>query len=278
MEHNKELPLRTFSVVTTFNKNGLETYGQNMIKSYEKAWPSEVKLYVYAEECKPEIKKKNIILKDLNSECQALVDFKEKWKNDPRANGNILHLERFNNRKDRNKSFKWDAIRFSHKVYSIFHCASICDSDVLIWMDGDMICHHKISVEEIDELIPFNMDICYIGRENKWPECGLYSINLKSKNSLDFLKEFQRVYDDAENGIFLMDEWHDSFVFQEVLNSLELKTLNWAEGLITGEGHPLINSEWGRYLDHLKGNRKTFGKSLSSDLLVERDEKYWRNI
>jgi hypothetical protein len=43
-----------------------------------------------------------------------------------------------------------------------------------------------------------------------------------------------------------------------------------------GEGHPLINCEWGAYIDHLKGERKGLGKSKTSDLRVNRNESYWR--
>jgi len=50
---------------------------------------------------------------------------------------------------------------------------------------------------------------------------------------------------------------------------------DWAAGLVTGEGHPLINSMWGAYLDHLKGGRKALGKSKRTDLLVPRTEPYW---
>jgi hypothetical protein len=55
-----------------------------------------------------------------------------------------------------------------------------------------------------------------------------------------------------------------------------MKELNWSKGLVKGEGHPLINSAWGAYLDHLKGDRKDIGRSKSKDLLVARKEKYWR--
>jgi hypothetical protein len=43
-----------------------------------------------------------------------------------------------------------------------------------------------------------------------------------------------------------------------------------------GEGHPLINTEWGAYLDHLKGNRKDTGRSKIKDLVVNRTEGYWQ--
>jgi len=52
--------------------------------------------------------------------------------------------------------------------------------------------------------------------------------------------------------------------------------LNWSAGLIRGEGHPLINTAWGAYLDHLKGNRKNTGRSNHKDLIRPRNERYWR--
>jgi len=55
-----------------------------------------------------------------------------------------------------------------------------------------------------------------------------------------------------------------------------LKQLNWSEGLISGEGHPLINSAWGAWLDHLKGARKSLGRSRAQDLIQPRSESYWQ--
>jgi hypothetical protein len=102
-------------------------------------------------------------------------------------------------------------------------------------------------------------------------------MNLKSPATQSFLKEFQRVYDEAETGIFTMAEWHDSFVFDEVRKKFPyMKQLNWSHGIIRGEGHPLINSDWGAYLDHLKGDRKTAGRSKLTDLKVRRTESYWQ--
>jgi len=86
------------------------------------------------------------------------------------------------------------------------------------------------------------------------------------------------MYDDAEHGIFTLAEWHDSFVFDAVRIKFrtQMKELNWSANIIKGEGHPLINSEWGAYLDHLKGDRKDLGRSKSTDLKVKRAERYWK--
>jgi hypothetical protein len=91
-----------------------------------------------------------------------------------------------------------------------------------------------------------------------------------------FLQKFQTVYDHAETGIFTLAEWHDSFVFDHVRTQCALKELDWSGHLVTGEGHPLINSDWGAYLDHLKGARKDLGRSRRADLKVPRTEAYWQ--
>ena len=166
-------------------------------------------------------------------------------------------------------------MRFAHKVYAIFAAAHAA-TDWLLWMDADTVCHSAISMAQLNKLCPVTADICFLGRKGKYTECGLYAMNLRSPATSKFLQEFQRVYDDAENGIFTMKEWHDSFVFDVVRKSMKLEQHDWSSHLISGEGHPLINSEWGAYLDHLKGDRKSLGRSKSNDLKIKRTEAYWQ--
>lgn len=265
------------AVVTTFNGAGLQKYAQNMINTFCANWPAEVTLHLYPEECNPAINDhQHVTLKRLE-EVAELAAFKEKWKNVPKANGDVSNDPIRSKRRDSGKGFKWDAVRFAHKVYSIFHCAKETDADILVWMDADTICHSPISMEDITRLIPADKDICFLGRKGKFSECGLYSMNLRSPAVQQFLANFQQFYDNAETGIFTLDEWHDSFVFDAVRKTVKLNEYDWSSHLIKGEGHPLINSEWGAWLDHLKGGRKDLGKSKRTDLLVQRTEPYWLN-
>lgn len=277
-----------YAVVTTFHEAGLINYGQRMIDTFCNTWPKEIKLYLYPENCNPVIPDSSRIVVKKLEEVQELVNFKNRWRGVPKANGDVSADPVRSKRRDSRKSFKWDAVRFAHKVYAIFDCARTTDADILLWMDADTICHSPISLERIRQLVPEQYDICFLGRHGKFSECGLYSMNLTKKNTRKFLEEFQRVYDDAENGIFQMDEWHDSFVFDVVRSRIhKLHQFNWSANLIDlrprrgsspGEGHPLINSEWGAYLDHLKGERKHLGTSKREDLKVERNEQYWQNL
>jgi len=262
-----------YTVVTTFNMAGYKQYGQRMIETFLTNWPTCVDLVVYAENCQVQESAQNLKIKNL-LQVKDLIEFKSRWSHAPWANGDVSLDPVRSRRKDSGKGFKWDAVRFSHKVYSIFDCAQHCDRDYLIWMDADMICHSPISEHMLDQLC--SADLCYLGRKNKYSECGLYAMNLRSPVIVEFLTKFKWFYDHAEQGIFTLDEWHDSFVFDHVRGLVKINSLDWSADLIVGEGHPLINSTWGAYLDHLKGNRKQKGRSLAKDLVKPRIESYWQ--
>lgn len=266
------------SVVTTFHEAGLKKYGQRMINTFIDTWPNEITLHLYPEECNPQVPDHNRITLKRLEEVPELKKFKERWKNVPKANGDVTDDPIRSKRKDAGKGFKWDAVRFAHKVYAIFDCARTTDADILFWMDADTVCHSPIRLETVENFCPEDIDLGYLGREGKYSECGLYSLNLRKPVVQNFLREFQRMYDDAEHGIFTLAEWHDSFVFDAVRIKFrtQMKELNWSANIIKGEGHPLINSEWGAYLDHLKGDRKDLGRSKSTDLKVKRAERYWK--
>ena len=265
-----------YSVVTTFNSQGYNLYGHRMIQTFLASWPNTVNLVVYAENCIVQESAPNLEVRDLYASSPELVAFKQQWQNVPRANGDVTGDPVRSRRRDAGKGFKWDAVRFSHKVYAIFHSARTVSTDWLIWMDADTVCHSAISHSRLEELCPTTKELCFLGRRGKFSECGLYAMYLPSPAVQSWLADFQKFYDQAESGIFTLPEWHDSFVFDAVRSRHQLQELDWSSHLITGEGHPLINSEWGAYLDHLKGDRKQQGRSQSQDLKVSRTEQYWQ--
>ena len=277
-----------YTVITTFNAQGYTKYASRMLDTYIQNWPSNIQLLAYEQDCNVTQTAVNLQVRNLNT-VSALTEFKQRWGSVPKANGDVSNDPVKRQRKDWNKVFKWDAVRFSHKVYAIFHAAKTCETPWLIWMDADMVCHSPISEAFIDSMCPEDKDLCFLGRQGKFSECGLYAMHLHTKGTTRFLKEFQRMYNEAESGIFTLDEWHDSFVFDAVRKKIEgLQELNWAATLgdlrrtprnSPGEGHPLVNSAWGSYLDHLKGDdRKAAGHSHLQDIKVPRSELYWQSL
>lgn len=265
------------SVVTTFNEQGYNKYAQRMIRTFLENWPKEVMLYVYAEDCCVLETAENLTVLDLNDSSPELVKFKKTWKDVPKANGKEELPPIVENKKEqRGLGFKWNAVRFSHKVYAVFHCAKKFESDILIWMDADSVCHSPISLMQIQLFCPLSVDIAFLGRQSLYTECGLYYLNLTSKRTRDFLSEYQKMYDNAENGIFTLDEWHDCEAFDHVRKNMpSLVELDWARDLDVNELHPLVNCFWGQFIDHLKGNRKSVGQSHEGHKLGAQKVHYW---
>lgn len=270
-------------VVTTFHKEGLETYGQRFMDTFSKNVDPKIDLRVYAENCNPVVNDPHdrIAVFSAETNLDKLQAFKQKWKDVPKANGICPPEIKAKRPRDWHKKFKWDAIRFANKVYAVFHACEDPEYDLVVWMDADTVCHSPISYEKFASFFPKDTWLSYLGRGHKWPECGFYGLHTKSLAAQEFLKEFERVYEDADNGIFKMEEWHDSYVFDQVLKGIRQTHSNIHDlsgHLVKGEGHPLINTELGAYFDHLKGARKEEGMSRKKDLFTVRHEDYWKTV
>lgn len=276
------------TLVTTFHKEGLDLYGQRFIDSFAKNVDARIKLLVYAENCQPINPNPNQIkVFDAFEALPKLNHFKSKWHDVPKANGKCPFPEK--RPRDYHKEFKWDAIRFANKVYAVFD-AYERSKDWCVWIDADVYVHSALSYEECTRLLPNDKWITYVGRgkgSQTWPECGFYGLNKNSDICNLFIEEFERMYEDADNGIFELDEWHDSFVFGHILNIMKQDHDNVhdysAEIYVNtaktgGGGHPFINSVLGKYFDHMKGARKKIGKSNRKDLMSGRSESYWNEI
>jgi hypothetical protein len=279
----------SITVITTFHKPGLDLYGQRFLDSFAKNVDKKIKLLVYAEDCVPvNPDPEQITILDSKQALPKLSAFKEKWKDVPKANGKCPWPER--RPRDWNKEFKWDAIRFANKTYAVFDAFEKRAATWIVWMDADSYIHSPWSYDQFRSLLPNNKYITYVGRgkgSQTWPECGFYGMNLNHPVCHSFLQDFERMYEDADNGIFTLDEWHDSYVFGVLLDKysdFKDATLDYSEGIYNntaktgGGGHPLINSILGTWMDHMKGDRKNSGKSLRKDLISTRNETYWNEV
>jgi len=279
---------KAITVVTTFHPAGYTKYGQRFLESFAARVDKRIKLLVYAEDCKPNNPDPSRIeILDAKQSLPKLNAFKDKWNNVPKANGDVSNEPQRHTRKDWNKAFKWDAVRFANKTYAVYDAVQR-SKDWCVWMDADTFVHSDWSYEDFAELLPDNAYITYVGRgkgSQTWPECGFYGMNLNHPVCHEFLKEFERMYEDAENGMFLLDEWHDSYIFGEILKKYsEFPSHDYSadmylrEAKSGGGGHPLINGPLGKWIDHMKGGRKDTGKSLRKDIMVNRTEAYWNEV
>ena len=276
------------TVVTTFHKPGLEQYGQRFLDSFAQRVDKKIKLLVYAESCQPiNPDPDQIKIFDQFEALPKLNQFKSTWGNVPKANGIPPEDIKARRPRDWHKEFKWHAIRFANKVYAVFDACQR-SQDWCVWMDADTFVHSDWSYDDFRKQLPGNVWLTYVGRgkgSQTWPECGFYGMNLRDPVCKLFLEEFERMYEDAENGIFTLEEWHDSYVFGDILSRYKARDPNvldysaemyLKEAKTGGGGHPLINGILGTWIDHMKGVRKQEGRSRAKDIMVNRSESYWK--
>ena len=277
-------PKRRFAVVTTCHAGGYRDYGQIMVETYLKHWPAEVPLMLYHEGFEPPSAPGRIDAHDLVVASPALMDFKTRHIGNPRAHGKVQPRRRLRigslsiplPMRGRKAPYRWDAVRFAHKSFAIFDAARRTDADTLIWVDADTRFFADVDMAELAALAPPDSAVSCLRRPNH-SECGFVVYNLRHPEIRRLLDEFEAMY--TQDLLFAEREFHDSFLFDIVRQRAEARgarTHDIAEGAGARASHVLINSRLGRFMDHMKGDRKTEGKSRAGDLLVKRDEAYWK--
>lgn len=170
-------------------------------------------------------------------------------------------------------SFRYDLVRFSFKIFAIeIARAILTESDAFAWIDADVICLKDFTEEDLEPFFPHGSEIMsYLGRskfppDRPYSECGFLAFNPKSGQTGKFLDRMKSMYVTGE--AFSKDEWHDSFLWDEVRREFEttghiFKNISGSADVLE---HPFVNCGLGKIFDHLKGpQRKKLGRSLPQD-------------
>jgi hypothetical protein len=266
-----------YTVITTFNAAGLETYGQKMIDTFEKYWPANVDLIVFTENCQPRVTRANTTVVDLLSASGDLREFIERHRDNPLAHGKAGPPDVFNPK----KQFRWDAVRFCYKVFAKSLAADMIDSGWMIWVDADTVTHTPVSMQFLNSVCPNKFMISYLGRGEKYhSECGWVAYNLDAPECRQFVRDFVNMYN--RDDIFQQREWHDSYIFDVLRKQFQdrcrFHNLNPSHDDKGLAGHPFINSELGKHMDHVKGDRKVQGHSKPKEVVLHQDHPYWQNV
>jgi len=275
---------RKFAVVTTCHAAGFRDYGRTMVETYLAHWPAAVPLLLYHEGFDPPVAPGRVLPLDLMASSPQLAAFKARHLGDPRAHGAVLPWRRLRLGplsvplpwRERRARYRWDAVRFAHKTFAIFDAARRTDADVLVWIDADTRFFADVDMAELQALAPAESAVSCL-RRPQHSECGFVAYNLRSPETMRLLQEFEEMY--TKDLFFAEREYHDSHLFDVVRKRAQARGAH-VHDIAAGAGwrasHVLINSRLGRFMDHMKGDRKVEGKSRAADLLVQRDEAYWQ--
>jgi len=263
---------RNYAFVSTCSREGWKEYGEKFVLSFLEHYPVSTRLYMYVD-FKTSVKDERVIYRDIG-ECQGIDRFQGNIQNLYFAQGKKVVLD--THQQAHNPQIIWNARKFAYKVFSVEHCVLNSREDVITWVDADTIAFEPIELAFISSLIPPYCMLNYLGRAGKYTECGYVSYNKQHPLCRNFVRNFADLF--RSGAIFALKEWHDSYVFDLLRYAYEKScsvinyNISHAE---MDHDHVFINSRLGKYLDHLKGPRKSEGRSRLSDIKADHGSAYW---
>ena len=228
----------TFDAVTTYADKHWESHAKRCVETFGKFWK--------------EIPLRKITDGQLENYSEWLPEFKQRHRHRPTDN------------------YRFDAVRFAHKVAAIELAFRMGNADVLIWIDADCVTHAPVDAEWLSGLLG-DADLGYLKRTKKYTETGFVMIR-RSQAGAELVKAMIRLY--QTDRLFELSEWHDCMALDHCRNALGTRSVS-LSGDAEATSHPLVNGPLGARLDHLKGRRKAIGKSFPADLKRPRAEAYW---
>jgi hypothetical protein len=249
-----------------------------MAESFARYWPSTVQLSVYAEGFELPAIAPNI-------RAAAFAPWFDKWKRRHAMTADAHGLDLRRNRRERPYDFRRDCVRFAHKVAAItdaaFHAS--LDVDLLVLMDADTLAHAQVSEEWLRGLIfggkrDRTAYAAWLDRRGTYPECGFVLFNALHLRHHEFMLKFRDLY--ASDDVFRLAETHDSYVLQQLMGNAVAAGVFPEPVSLSGSArssrHPFPLSELGSRLDHMKGPRKSLGRTPKTEVAGRRTEPHWR--
>ena len=173
--------------------------------------------------------------------------------------------------------FRYDAVKFAHKVAALTDAGLRLNKGVLIWLDADTFTHAEVTTRWLETLFPEPSYVAWLDRENCYPECGFIMLRCGHRSHLSAMEKYRDLY--LSDNVFGLRETHDSFVFQQLIESMVRRGEIEAPVSLSGDrrwSHPFVNGPLGACMDHMKGDRKRKGRSHKWDTRVPREEPYWK--
>ena len=281
-------------VITSYKPGTWNHYAKRAVNSVLQHWPEDTTVSVYHESQTQDLfEHPRVEWIDVHEVQPELLRFKNKWRDDPVANGEIQEIPNGMRRPTpmpSKGSFQWNAVRFSNKVFCVTHALeNSTECDYVIWLDADTYSFRPMPSSFLEKLLPADTLITYLGREDQDPECGFVGYNLSHPELQNFKKEWEQLYVNDE--IFkLTSGWTDCSSLIHLSNKYQkyknIKVNDIGHGKKVMGHHVFINSELGLYMDHFKGNRKKLQKSNKKDFKLQTSEstkeltelEYWKKI
>lgn len=264
-----------YTVVTSCSRSGWEAYGRRFMQTFAQYWPAEVELAVYSEDLKLQEAGNFDVrgrLVDLHA-ASASREFCARHADDLEKHGRRQlphHVGWTDKKKREGYNFRYDAVRFAKKVFAIEAAAQGLDGR-LFWLDMDVVTFAPVPLALLERMLPAEAALSCLDRGELYhSECGFVGYNLEDPECRRFIAEFAALY--ATDTVFGLQEWHDSWVFDSLRRKLGV--LAWKIPH-NSRSQPFINSDLGKYMDHMKGSSKERGRTKPELMVAGHRHAYW---
>jgi len=170
--------------------------------------------------------------------------------------------------------YKDDAVRFSHKVWAMWHgvinyVGWTGAYSGVIWMDADTTIKTMPTPQELVQYLD-KADITLFDRWN-WPETGVIWFSTRHKEinawnstytntGVEFVNRLREYYE--TDRIYQLKEQHDAYVTGHILKTeFKGRWRSLSTHPATQNNHPQAQSPTATWWDHCKGPRKIQGRS-----------------
>ena len=219
--------------VTSFSQDGYNLYGEKFLLSF--LAHSDEPITVYYEQTPPALKDERIIYKNL-FDVPGCINFLDVASRVPAFRGEV----------NGKVNYRYNVFRFCRKSFAQIDAAQY--DDKLFWIDSDVEITGTPVIPDFDGHF-----MMYLGRP-KWHSCASF---IGWDNTHEQAKEFWSVYYQLylSGQVFILPEWHDSFILDEMRRGLGLKAKNLAEKYTFDGPFNVFDHvfSWGH---HKKGNLK----------------------
>lgn len=237
--------------ISCFGPGGWDLYAKKFVETFDQHFPKEVSLTVYYHDCPaPEGTWERVRFVNLLEAHDEIAAWKAKHS-----------IEIFQGKQGDQYNFRYDALKFCHKVFALSHAASELVTAQyngwLVWLDADTFATKEVTLPWLKEQLPDGADIVHLPRKTMpYSETSFVGFNFARPKAPIFISDLMNIYVDDE--LFNYKEWHDGWIFSRLLyihnyNGLAVHSLTppGYDGIDAFENSPL-----GERLTHLKGNRK----------------------
>lgn len=247
--------MKKYACMTSMHQPYYDHIGKHMISSWQKYWPEDVDLYLYAEKMDYTTDDERIKIIDWDSVC--FNDWEEfaKKTDDGRAH------------------------RFGKKGWASLHGWKNIDAKYIIWLDADMLFQKAITEDVLDKSINDDylvglFDTDYQRTEpvrRFWSaESGYVIVNKTHKSFSEFVNRYEEIYrlDKKPDGIV---NWWDNETLMLAAKDFIDAVHDLSQYRSTSKTQTPLNKCWlGEYMSHFKGKSK---KSRSEKEFLEYTQK-----